>query len=246
MLYVFRLSGRIKDWIDAYGVALDSVRNIGDQQAEGHLLHELGIAHYDRKEPGTALDWTEKSLSVFRALGDHAGELATVTSMGPMAVDAGRASEAEPHLQRGLELLGTNIDSEYVAGQLHAGLGMLYAHLQHTEDALWHLQEARQLNARSGEQFGEGFVLNYMADTYFVAGNVDQAIDCYRRAAELRAEIGHRGGQAVSLRSLGTALRYSGDAAGAQRAWEESLALFEDLGSPEADELRAELASATG
>lgn len=51
--------------------------------------------------------------------------------------------------------------------------------------------------------------------------------------------IGDLYGQAESLDNLGLALDGIGDRRGAEKCWLESVALFEELGEPRADEVRA-------
>jgi hypothetical protein len=50
-----------------------------------------------------------------------------------------------------------------------------------------------------------------------------------------------RPGEGVSLRGLGAALRQTGDLAGARECWQQALAILDDLGHPEADEVRSQL-----
>jgi hypothetical protein len=40
---------------------------------------------------------------------------------------------------------------------------------------------------------------------------------------------------------LGTVLRQTGDLAGARECWQQALVIFDDLGRPDADEVRTQL-----
>ena len=60
-----------------------------------------------------------------------------------------------------------------------------------------------------------------------------------RAALDLHRATGQRIGEARTLVVLGRLLRDAGDALGAASARREALALFTDIGAPEADDVRA-------
>jgi hypothetical protein len=59
----------------------------------------------------------------------------------------------------------------------------------------------------------------------------------------VRREIGDQQGKAITLTSLGTALRDAGRLSAAYASWRRALAIFDDLGSPQAVELRGRIAA---
>ena len=67
------------------------------------------------------------------------------------------------------------------------------------------------------------------------------AMACYQRAIEIDREIGSRRGLAETLGHLGDTRRAAGDPAEARAAWEEALAILDDLGHPDADRVRGQL-----
>ncbi|MCP6423347.1 tetratricopeptide repeat protein, partial [Klebsiella pneumoniae] len=79
------------------------------------------------------------------------------------------------------------------------------------------------------------------ADVHFAAGRLDDAVEHYRKAANFRDSIGHRQGKARSLRSLAEALRANDAPEDARERLQQALLAFEELGDPEAEEIRAEL-----
>jgi hypothetical protein len=60
-----------------------------------------------------------------------------------------------------------------------------------------------------------------------------------QQALALHRQTGHRLGQARTLLVVGHALRRTGDTDAALSRWREALALFTDIGSPEADQVQA-------
>ena len=74
-----------------------------------------------------------------------------------------------------------------------------------------------------------------------------RAAACYRRAVHLYTELGYRSTRAETLGDAGDAHHAAGDLAAARDAWQEALAIVDELHYPEADQLRAKLrALATG
>jgi Flp pilus assembly protein TadD len=70
------------------------------------------------------------------------------------------------------------------------------------------------------------------------AGELDQAIAHARQALASHRRSGHRPGHARALVLLGQALDRAGDADAAQSCWQEALALFTAIRSPDADQVR--------
>ena len=72
-------------------------------------------------------------------------------------------------------------------------------------------------------------------------GRHDRAAGCYRRSHELFTVAGDRYGQAFALAHLGDVLADADGADAARAAWTDALAVLDDLGHPEAAEVRAKL-----
>ena len=70
-----------------------------------------------------------------------------------------------------------------------------------------------------------------------------QAVACCQRSADLFHEVGFRYREAVSLNGLGDAHHATGDAAAAQRVWQQALNIFHDLDHAHAERVRAKLAA---
>jgi tetratricopeptide (TPR) repeat protein len=70
------------------------------------------------------------------------------------------------------------------------------------------------------------------------AGRHDQAVESARQALAIQRDTGHRLGQAHTLLVLGHALHPEG-ADAALPHWQQALALFTEIGTPEADHAHA-------
>ena len=72
-------------------------------------------------------------------------------------------------------------------------------------------------------------------------GEPGTSADCFRRALSVRQHTGDRHGQAQTLRALGDLLQELCEADAAYASWQQALTIFEELGDPQAGELRARL-----
>jgi tetratricopeptide (TPR) repeat protein len=78
-------------------------------------------------------------------------------------------------------------------------------------------------------------------------GNLGEAAACYQRALTLHREAGDRSTEAEALVHLGDTRQAAGDLGPAQEAWQQALAIFDELRNRDAaDKLRATIASTGG
>ena len=243
LMYFFRLRGCTDDWISSYTVAMEAADWLSERGVRAELLQNVGMAYYDIKDYERSIQESDMAAALFRELGDAEGESKVLPTLGHALIDAGRAQDAVDPLERALEL-SRGTGSEYVQGAVHNAFGLLYVQLRRADEGLAHFQKSLRISRKLGEQFGEGYILNNLADAYFSAGQLDDAVEHYRKAADFRGEIGHRQGRARSLRSLAVALRANDAPEEARGSLQQALVAFEELGDPEADEIRAELEKA--
>jgi tetratricopeptide (TPR) repeat protein len=102
-------------------------------------------------------------------------------------------------------------------------------------------RQALTLAGGAGYRILEGQAHTILAAAHLDLGDYAQAIEHARRALALHRRTGHRLGYARALVTLGHVLRRAGDVGAATAAWRRALALLDDLGSPEADQVRSYL-----
>jgi hypothetical protein len=93
-----------------------------------------------------------------------------------------------------------------------------------------------------GNTIGEAAVLGALGRVYRLQGQPSPALERLRSARALTERAGDRHGLARCLRELGQVSANLGDLAQARAHWQRALAIFEELGVPEAAEVRALLA----
>ncbi len=97
-----------------------------------------------------------------------------------------------------------------------------------------------ELNDRAGQARCQGF----LAYAQMQLGDADRAIEHSDATIELARACGARELEAMGLRYRGQACHARADQTDAAQCWGESLAIYEALGDPTADEVRAEMTEA--
>jgi tetratricopeptide (TPR) repeat protein len=100
------------------------------------------------------------------------------------------------------------------------------------------------VHRESGSRSGEADALNSLGGVMLATGQFDHARAEYAAALDLAVRTGDKYQQARAHRSLAQACHADCDPDQARRHWQQALALFTELGTPEADQVRAELAAA--
>jgi tetratricopeptide (TPR) repeat protein len=123
-------------------------------------------------------------------------------------------------------------------------VGWFHAMLGDHRQALTYCGQALRLH--QGQALGypklEAATLDSLGYAHHHLGDHAESIACYERALDLYREVGDRWGQAETLGHTGDVHHAAGHRQQARRAWEEALAILEDLRHPDAGQIRAKLA----
>jgi tetratricopeptide (TPR) repeat protein len=92
-----------------------------------------------------------------------------------------------------------------------------------------------------GNLLGEAHTWDYLGYVRDHLGEHDSAIICYHRALGLLSEVSDRPEQAGVLTRLGDAHRAVGDQPAAREAWQQALAVLDDLHHPDAAQVLSRL-----
>jgi hypothetical protein len=125
------------------------------------------------------------------------------------------------------------------------GLAAAHRHLGQFQPARAAAEQALLQARQTGYRILEGAALTTLAGVALATGDGPRAAGLALQALDVQRATGHRLGQARALLAHGHALHRTGDPA-AVASWQAALALFESVGTPEADEARACLSSSMG
>jgi DNA-binding SARP family transcriptional activator/tetratricopeptide (TPR) repeat protein len=229
--------GRYREAIRLHGQALDMFRETGDLNGKAFALNSLGVNGGRQGRYDLAARHHGQALAIAAEIGDRVGECDALLGLGTVGLRQGRCRQAAGHLDRALAL---NREAGYWDGQAEAltRLGDVCLRRGHVQEAAGQLRQALALYREIGNRSGEADALNSLGEVLLAAGQPDDAHSECSAALRLATEIGDTYQQARAHYCLGQAR--SGYA---RVHWQQALALFTELGTPEADQVRAALSS---
>ncbi|HEV2371566.1 MAG TPA: tetratricopeptide repeat protein [Streptosporangiaceae bacterium] len=241
MFDFFSLRTLWTDWVATNLLGLDSARHLGDEFGEAAILTSLGIAYFDQRRFGDAIDCLRRALPIWRAIGFPQAEAVTLDPLGAAYRDTGQLSEALDCLHQALRIW-RDVGDRWGEGITLHNLGDTYRDLGRLGEAITHLQQSHSVRDQIGDQWGLAWTLHDLGSAYADLRRYDDAIDCYQQALTIRGQIGDRHGEARTLRRLGHIYRIVGRPEMASDLWKQAQAIFEDLGDhPRTAQVRASI-----
>ncbi|MGK5671321.1 AfsR/SARP family transcriptional regulator [Micromonospora sp. URMC 106] len=238
------IAKRREDWRAATDVGVAATRALGDPRAEGALLASLATALCESRRYPEAIELYQESLRLHEASGDRDWRPTSLNSLAVAHAEAGRPAEAlatfalarQEHRLRG-NRRGEGVALQNMA-QCHVLLGEPGEAIARHEEALTAMRDA-------GDRYAEAICIANLGEAHAELGDHERAILRFRDAVRLHLATGNEHGRARTLLALGRSLGALGDTDGARSCWREALTVFDELGDPEADEIRALLGERT-
>jgi tetratricopeptide (TPR) repeat protein len=100
------------------------------------------------------------------------------------------------------------------------------------------------LRQELGNRAGEAEALNGLGEVFLATGQPDQARTQHATALSLASQTGDQNQQAYAHNGIARAYHATGDLSRARHHWQQAFTLYTKLGAPEADQVRAQLATA--
>jgi len=240
LLGFFIVRGYWLDWVQVNEAALALARGVGDRAAMAQAYRDLGVAHEMRGQYEQAQTFLKRALTIFPALGDRGGQAAVLTSLGVIHHRRGNYATAARCYQESLAIhQATN--NRYRKAVTLSNLGMAYrSQLEHAK-AMTCYEEGLSLFRQLGDQRGQATILTNLGELHEAEGRLAEAVACHQESLAISRTVGDRPGEAEALRGLGDALHALGRGQEARTRWQQALDITEQLGLPEADEVRARL-----
>ncbi|MEU0509556.1 MULTISPECIES: BTAD domain-containing putative transcriptional regulator [Amycolatopsis] len=213
------------------------VRCAGDPRLESAVAANLGATLATLGRLDEAVDQYRHALVLSRQAGDPDGESGALADLGDAWRRLGRHREAIEHLKEAADLAEAHGLEPRIAYARHR-LGNTYRQTGRFDDALGNLNEALRIVRTVSGPATESEVLIDFGGVHRDIGDLLTAADLVE--AGLRAAInrGERYQQARALNELAELHRCAARAGLAQDYWRRAYALFDELGTPEAAELR--------
>jgi len=229
--------GQLDRAVDHASAALAIQREVGDRGGEADTLRTLAGISRDTGRLGQAFELADAAVALARDTGERRLQADALNTLATIEDRQARYQEAVDHHEQALGLAQED-QSRYPEVVAVLGLAAAYQHRDHLDQAHSYAQQALILACQTGYRLLEGQALTTLASLQLAHDQPNQAIEPASHALAIQRDIGHRLGQAHALLVLGHALRTAG-ADAALPHWQQALALFTEIGTPEADRAHA-------
>jgi DNA-binding SARP family transcriptional activator/tetratricopeptide (TPR) repeat protein len=221
--------------------ALDAARRSGDGTGEAHAVHGLALGAAFSGRFDAAGPQFRQALRLFAQAGDVFGQARVHNSLTWLAERDHRPADALDHARQAMELYRA---AGHRAGQAMADndVGFLYAQLGEYSRAIEHCERALAvIQELGGERTWEAATWDSLGFIHQQLASFPRSVECYERSAQLYRDLGDRFNEADTLDHLGDTQLRAGDAAAARATWHRALLIFEEIGHPDGDLVRAKL-----
>ena len=232
--------GHWHDQIDTQYAALEATRRLGDRANEAYTHRVLGRVYTRMARYQDAHSHLRHALTLFEQIGDQLGQAHTLRGLAWLSEREQRFAEAIEHARQALSVFQRIGHRPGQALALNT-IGWLNVQQGDYHQALADCHEALNLDRELGDQAGEANALESLGYAYHRLGRQSDAIASYQRALPLLRESGARYFVGDTLDHLGDAHEADGDHRAARKAWDEALAIMEDLQHPDAARIRAKI-----
>jgi tetratricopeptide (TPR) repeat protein/transcriptional regulator with XRE-family HTH domain len=239
--------GAVETWLCRYTEATEHceqalalIRRAGDPIGEAHALINLGNVAGRRGDQALAVDHHSRAVALFRAVGDRSGEASALNNLGSAEEQLGRTGAAIEHLEQSLALTRQLGQPGAEAWSLSA-LGIALTRAGRFDRAADCHERALALFHRLGMADGEAYALNGRGDAVRRAGRPADAVTHHTDALSRARSTEAPKYEADAHAGLGHAHRALGNLANAREHYGRALALYTELGTPDADSMRAAL-----
>ncbi len=212
----------LKEWLPA-------LRESQEQAMKGEAFNWSGTICIAVGEYAEAMKYLEQSLAICRALGDRAGEEATLNNIGWIYYAQGDYARALWYLEDSLAI-NRAIGNRAGEGVTLDNIGLIYHAQGDSARALRYWEESLAISRAIGDQAGEGRALNNISLIYRSQGDSARALRYWEESLAIFRAIGDRAVEGTTLNNIGWMYQAQGDSARALRYYEESLAIFRALG----------------
>jgi CHAT domain-containing protein/tetratricopeptide (TPR) repeat protein len=214
-------------------IAVRMAERTGDRLAVGIALCDLGSA-YGRQMTRAAesLIYLEKSLAIFKQLGNKKEEARTLQAMGVAYGLQRRNDVAVEYYEKSL-VLSEEVGDRNLTALILNSLGLAHSSMWHYELGLEFYQKARVLSEELNDKGTLHMALNNIATYYIARGRYAEGLDYLHKSLKVMEEMGSGGDRrslAYKLQNIGLIYRHQGNLDQALTYSRKSLEILEDIG----------------
>jgi DNA-binding SARP family transcriptional activator len=224
----------LHDGLEGYAAA-------GDLAGQAACLNSIGLVHDSLGRLDEAASCLERSLAISRELADRHSQAISLNNLGEVYGRLGAYQRALDSLNEALAIF-SDTGNRVSQAAVQANLGEVYEHQGAYPDALSHYGQSLAMFRELEAPVGQATVLTALGRVHRHQAQHPEALECLREGLAIAERVNERRSAAICLRELGALSRELGEVSSARGYWRRALAMFDELGVPEADEVRALLA----
>jgi DNA-binding SARP family transcriptional activator len=223
----------------ALNQCLSIFRRTGHRLGEARSVRNLGTLYEEQGRFDDAIACFEMSRSIFHELEFELGEALSVQGLGEAYRGKGCLTQALACFDECLPTLRKL--SRLDGASALMSLGITYGQQGRFEEAFACFDECLPIFRELGHHLLQAHCLRRRGDLHEQQGRLDEALACIDKALPILRERRDPLWEGRALIRRGKILIRMGDRKGARLAWEEASRILQDLGSPEAAEVEAQL-----
>jgi tetratricopeptide (TPR) repeat protein/transcriptional regulator with XRE-family HTH domain len=223
-----------------YQQALALHQDTGDRFGQARTLGLLGLARQRQGYYQEAAGYHQQSLDLFRAIDDRDGQGWALARLGGIDLRLNRYQPAAGHFTQALSLF-REMDEAAGQAEVLSLLGDAQLGLGRHQQATRSYEQALAISRKIADPILEADALNGLGSILCQAGDAATARAHHATALQLASQASSPRGQARAHACLARAWQASGDTHQARHHWQQALTRYTAIGTPEADQIRAEM-----
>lgn len=251
---VYNRMGKGEEALAAYHGALEIWEELGNRNQIAITLNGIGSYYSAKTEYQNAIEYYERTLKIHEELGNERGLGIVMNNLGNQHLQLGNFDEAFNYYQQASEIF-REIDFDRGTAATLTGMAVIYENLGQFNSVLDVYQEVLEIRRKQGDKYELANTLSNIAVTYSLMLNDSlesifgpnyqdsiyikglqpeieygqKSIEYNLQALNLRREIGHTSGVAITLANLGTVYQSLGKFDQANEYFTEWLELSEEV-----------------
>ncbi|WP_030548714.1 BTAD domain-containing putative transcriptional regulator [Streptomyces albus] len=234
---MYSLAGRFAEAEEQARNAMETGALVGDPVSAGYAPNDRAIIAIYENRHEDAEAYLQQALDAFLADGNETSAASALSNLSRTHLNTGRVDSAVALAERAVAIYRRQGVAMRLANGKYA-LGLALTRAGRFEQAHRELTEALAIFRTSRQRLWEGMTHFRLAELQLAAGKPGQAASLAEQALAVLRGVGGEWRRANALTLLGRALNGIGQHDRARVCWQEALGVYEQLGSPEATEVR--------
>jgi transcriptional regulator with XRE-family HTH domain/tetratricopeptide (TPR) repeat protein len=240
--FLSRRSRWWQEWFSLQPAAVAAAARLGDRRGEALSRRMLALGrarlgHYEQAHADLMV-----CLGLFQQLGDRQGEAWALEDLSSADEHLGRVEEYLTHVEQALTLSRAIGDQAGEAAALN-NVGWHCALRGEYRKAQEFCRQAIALHVKLGLPYGQAQSWDTLGYAEHQLGHLSEAANCYHQALGLFLQLGDSFNRATTLTRLGDNRYCAAEPGPARDAWSQAVQILDELQHPDADRVRAKLAS---